>query len=450
MSNEKQIYPTMRKFKKAMVAGALGMSMTLGLTSVPVLNPVMTVEAASKKDKKKPKITYKGKKKFTVVSDGSTYRINKVVKANDNVDGNVTKKLKVKVKKGNKNIKNIAKISKKGKITLRNTDKLEEGNYTLIVEVSDKAKNKAKKKIAKFTVVPEKKDYVRTETVIVPEVTTEAPKIIESTEAEVRTTEMNEEEVRKLFKEIKKEEKTTEVKENSYKIDEKDINYYEDITEEKKEEKTTEYVPEQTTTESSKDTYVIDEKDIHFHEDITEEKKEEKITEEQTTEKVVEEPKKEETTTEQPKTEKIKSDRELGVYENETYYADSEDKIYYYYQPVGMSVDGETPAVQKYYVTHESYKNINSDWKTVVYIVTNEMFYLGELDGKIYYKDQDNWIWYFGKNNVPSEDGNIVEMPVAFAVTTYDYNEINEDWKEVVKQGLYSYVEENKSYVYHA
>lgn len=429
MSNEKQIYPTMRKFKKAMVAGALGMSMTLGLTSVPVLNPVMTVEAASKKDKKKPKITYKGKKKFTVVSDGSTYRINKVVKANDNVDGNVTKKLKVKVKKGNKNIKNIAKISKKGKITLRNTDKLEEGNYTLIVEVSDKAKNKAKKKIAKFTVVPEKKDYVKTETVIVPEITTEAPKIIESTEAEVRTTEMNEAEVRKLFKEIKKEEKTTEVKENSYNIDDKDIHYYEDI----KEEKTTEEPKkEETTTESEKDTYVIDEKDIHFHEDDTEEVKEEKTTEEPKMEEVV------------------KSDIELGEFENVTYYADSEDKIYYYYQPVGMSVDGETPAVQKYYVTHESYKNINSDWKTVVYIVTNEMFYLGELDGKIYYKDQDNWIWYFGKNNVPSEDGNIVEMPVAFAVTTYDYNEINEDWKEVVKQGLYSYVEENKSYVYHA
>lgn len=121
-----------------------------------------------------------------------------------------------------------------------NNTKKEEKEDNKKNDTSKKNDNKKKDKKKKTTsdkkeikeetpTTTEDRSYIKTETVIVPEVTTEAPKIIESTEAEVKTTEMNEEEIRKLFEKVtteEKKEKKTEERENTYDIDEKDIQYH--------------------------------------------------------------------------------------------------------------------------------------------------------------------------------------------------------------------------------
>ena len=104
------------KLKKGLVAAMLALSIT-GMTVSNMPNIVtngtaVTVEAASKKkDKKKPKITFKGKTKLTAYKNKSV-KIPKTT-AKDNKDGNVTKKIKVTVKKGKKNYKSIANKIKK-------------------------------------------------------------------------------------------------------------------------------------------------------------------------------------------------------------------------------------------------------------------------------------------------------------------------------------------------
>lgn len=138
--------PTKRDFKaktlrKGMAAAMLGLTLATGFTGVPNTNNNMaTVEAAKKKDKKKPVIKFAGSSKIET-------EVNKSVKipkttAKDNKDGNVTKKIAVKVTKGKKQFKTIAKKIKSNKAVKFTST----GNYVITYTVKDKAGNKAIKK----------------------------------------------------------------------------------------------------------------------------------------------------------------------------------------------------------------------------------------------------------------------------------------------------------------
>lgn len=91
--------PRNRKMKGSFVKkGALALSLS-GPYNSKTTDNIAVVEAA-KKDTKKPKITMKGKTKVTV-NQNKKVKLGKVT-AKDNVDGNVTSKITVTVKKGKK------------------------------------------------------------------------------------------------------------------------------------------------------------------------------------------------------------------------------------------------------------------------------------------------------------------------------------------------------------
>ncbi len=77
-----------RSWKKRVFAIVLAFTMVMGAVVVPVSYNYTSVEAATKKDTKKPNITMKGKEKMTVTK-GKSVTIPKVT-AKDNKDGNVT------------------------------------------------------------------------------------------------------------------------------------------------------------------------------------------------------------------------------------------------------------------------------------------------------------------------------------------------------------------------
>lgn len=182
--------PTKRNFKaktlrKGMAAAMLGLTLATGFTGVPNTNNNMaTVEAAKKKDKKKPVIKFAGKSKINA-------EVNKSVKipkttAKDNKDGNVTKKIAVKVTKGKKKFKTIAKKIKSNKAVKFTST----GNYVITYTVKDKAGNKATKK--RYVTVKEAQKAQTTRRPaparVVP-ATTEAPKTTETPTTEAPTTE---------------------------------------------------------------------------------------------------------------------------------------------------------------------------------------------------------------------------------------------------------------------
>ena len=83
--------------RKCALALALAVVVSTGFSAVPgKFNNMATVEAARKKDKKKPVIKLSGKSNIRVTQNESV-KIPKAT-AKDNVDGNVTKKIKVSVK----------------------------------------------------------------------------------------------------------------------------------------------------------------------------------------------------------------------------------------------------------------------------------------------------------------------------------------------------------------
>ena len=127
--------------RKCALALALAVAVSTGFSAVPgKFNNMATVEAARKKDKKKPVIKLSGKSNIRVTRNESV-KIPKAT-AKDNVDGNVTKKIKVSVKLGKKSYSALAKKIQKNKaVKFTKT-----GKYTITYAVSDKAKNKATKK----------------------------------------------------------------------------------------------------------------------------------------------------------------------------------------------------------------------------------------------------------------------------------------------------------------
>ncbi len=129
-----------KEWKKRMIAVMLAFVLAISMVAVQGENDFFVVEAATKKDKKKPVIKMSGKSKMTVTK-GTSVKIPKVT-AKDNKDGNVTKKIKVTVKKGKKSYSSIAKkIKNNKKVKFTST-----GKYTITYTVKDKAGNKATKK----------------------------------------------------------------------------------------------------------------------------------------------------------------------------------------------------------------------------------------------------------------------------------------------------------------
>lgn len=112
----------MKKVTKSIVLSVLCV-MLAGALNNPVVNAAtfngneatmkVTQLGAKKKDKTKPKITFKGKSKITVYKNAEVL-IPKTI-AKDNKDGNLTKKISLTVKKGKKNYKSLAKSIKANK-----------------------------------------------------------------------------------------------------------------------------------------------------------------------------------------------------------------------------------------------------------------------------------------------------------------------------------------------
>ena len=153
--------------RKCALALALAVVVSTGFSAVPgKFNNMATVEAARKKDKKKPVIKLSGKSNIRVTQNESV-KIPKAT-AKDNVDGNVTKKIKVSVKSGKKSYSALAKKIQKNKaVKFTKT-----GKYTITYTVSDKAKNKATKKRT-VTVVAKQEGKKTTENKTTAEQTTE-------------------------------------------------------------------------------------------------------------------------------------------------------------------------------------------------------------------------------------------------------------------------------------
>ena len=156
-----------RGIRKCALVLALAVAVSTGFSAVPgKFNNMATVEAAGKKDKKKPVIKLSGKSNIRVTQNESV-KIPKAT-AKDNVDGNVTKKIKVSVKLGKKSYSSIAKKIQKNKaVKFTKT-----GKYTITYTVSDKTKNKATKKRT-VTVVAKQESKKTTENKTTAEQTTE-------------------------------------------------------------------------------------------------------------------------------------------------------------------------------------------------------------------------------------------------------------------------------------
>ena len=170
--------------RKCASALALAVAVSTGFSAVPgKFNNMATVEAARKKDKKKPVIKFSGKSNIRVTQNESV-KIPKAT-AKDNVDGNITKKIRVSVKLGKKSYVSIAKKIQKNKaVKFTKT-----GKYTITYTVSDKAKNKATKKRT-VTVVAKQEDKKTTENKTTAERTTESRTTTEQVTTAATTTEI--------------------------------------------------------------------------------------------------------------------------------------------------------------------------------------------------------------------------------------------------------------------
>ena len=170
--------------RKCALALALAIAVSTGFSAVPgKFNNMATVEAARKKDKKKPVIKLSGKSNIRVTQNESV-KIPKAT-AKDNVDGNITKKIKVSVKSGKKSYASIAKKIRKNKaVKFTKT-----GKYTITYTVSDKAKNKATKKRT-VTVVAKQEGKKTTENKTTAERTTESRTTTEQVTTAAITTEI--------------------------------------------------------------------------------------------------------------------------------------------------------------------------------------------------------------------------------------------------------------------
>ncbi len=171
--------PVFRQLKPV-VACALGLSLVAAspkIVNTKVIEPnVYVVEAkTTTKDTKKPVIKFSGKNTMEVEKD-KTVKIPKAT-AKDNRDGNVTKKIKVTVKKGKKSYSKIAKAVKNNKKTKFTST----GTYT----VTDKAGNKASKTRKVKVISAKKKEPVITTT----EITTTQNDITEVPTTKEATTE---------------------------------------------------------------------------------------------------------------------------------------------------------------------------------------------------------------------------------------------------------------------
>ena len=170
--------------RKCALALALAVAVSTGFSAVPgKFNNMATVEAARKKDKKKPVIKLSGKSNIRVTQN-ELVKIPKAT-AKDNVDGNITRKIKVSVKLGKKSYSALAKKIQKNKaVKFTKT-----GKYTITYTVSDKAKNKATKKRT-VTVVAKQEDKKTTENKATAEQTTESRTTTEQVTTAAITTEI--------------------------------------------------------------------------------------------------------------------------------------------------------------------------------------------------------------------------------------------------------------------
>lgn len=171
---------------------ALGLAVALTLSSAPISSNVIDINhivVAAKRDKKKPKITFKGDATITAIK-GETVTIPKTV-CSDNITKKKKLKVGVKVKKGSKNYKTIANKIKKATINNKTTSVKfpEEGTYKITYTVTDLAKNAAVK--TRTVVVNDKEEIIEEDTTIKKEdpiteepTTTEAPTVTEQPKTE--------------------------------------------------------------------------------------------------------------------------------------------------------------------------------------------------------------------------------------------------------------------------
>ena len=182
--------PKKRVMKKSFIrkgAMALALALTLSGPAYKKNDDNAYVVEAATRDKKKPKITFKGSKKLTA-EEGEAVTIPKTTYSD-----NVTKKKKLKVgvtvKKGKKNYKTIANKIRKATINNKTTSVKfpEEGTYKITYTVTDLAKNAAVK--TRTVVVNDKEEIIEEDTTIKKEdpITEEPTRTVVTTEQPTTT-----------------------------------------------------------------------------------------------------------------------------------------------------------------------------------------------------------------------------------------------------------------------
>ncbi|MCI8507728.1 MAG: DUF5011 domain-containing protein [Lachnospiraceae bacterium] len=131
-------------FKRNIVIVAVVIGMAAGFSRMQgidyIRRPYIVQAEGNTEDEEKPVLRLSGKVKLTV-EKGKEIRLPKTT-AEDNIDGNITKKIKVVVKKGTKKYLKMARAVKRNKkIKFTST-----GNYVITYTVSDTAGNKAERK----------------------------------------------------------------------------------------------------------------------------------------------------------------------------------------------------------------------------------------------------------------------------------------------------------------
>ena len=182
--------PKKRVMKKSFIrkgAMALALALTLSGPAYKKNDDNAYVVEAATRDKKKPKITFKGSKKLTA-EEGEAVTIPKTTYS-DNVTKKKKLKVGVKVKKGKKSYKTIANKIKKATINNKTTSVKfpEEGTYKITYTVTDLAKNAAVK--TRTVVVNDKEEIIEEDTTIKKEdpVTEEPTRTVVTTEQPTTT-----------------------------------------------------------------------------------------------------------------------------------------------------------------------------------------------------------------------------------------------------------------------
>ena len=366
-----------------------------------------TIEAEAKtkkKDKKAPKIINNLSNDQIFIKSGDSVKIKGKIKAKDNKTK--AKKIKLKVLVEDKygiRYENVAKISKKGVITISKTAGLSDGSYKIIVKATDKAKNTATKAVKYFHIINLNNTEINTNTNTNVDTNTNTNTVVTEETKKViveenTTTEEQKQEV--------KEEKETIIPDEE---DKKDIflgEYEGKLV--YADSKYRLYILEEALTATPTKKYITDSdyrlinSDYRVVLDSFYHKNEEKIGDY----------------------------TYLGEYEGNKYYKDENNRLF----TIIEIKSGDSVVTNRIYFTDEDYTMIDSYFRnvldTLLHSTESKETYLGQKYDQLFYYDENYRLYSkYTVTGVPSE--------LKRYYTGSDYRLVNEDWEKIVDKFYY-------------